>query len=100
MPRRAHQRPAGSLEVCHDVAAAPLAVASLRRRPLIDSATIYIPAIEDHVVLALADKFHVVIVPGFVRDTMNSKPAIVVSLGFLQIREQAPERVSSLLAGR
>jgi hypothetical protein len=60
-PRRAHLRPAGFLEVRHDVAAAPLAVASLRRRPLMDSATIYIPAIEDHVVLALADKFHVVI---------------------------------------
>src|SRR2546425_6199470 len=59
-PRRlpAHQRPAGCLEVRHDVAAAPLAVASLGRRPLIDSATIPIPAVADHV-LVLADKFHV-----------------------------------------
>ena len=56
-----HQRPAGFLEVRHDVVAAPLAVAALRRRPLMDSTTIPFPAVEDHVVLALADKFHVVI---------------------------------------
>jgi hypothetical protein len=41
--------------------AAPLAVAALRRRRLMDSTTIPFPAVEDHVVLALADKFHVVI---------------------------------------
>src|SRR4030095_1475773 len=58
-PRRVHQRPAGFLEVRRDVAAAPLAVAPLRRRPLIDSATIHLPPVEDHVVLARADKFHV-----------------------------------------
>jgi len=57
----AHQRPAGFLEVRHDVTAAPLDVASLGRHPLINSATIHIPAVEDHEVLALADKFHVVI---------------------------------------
>jgi hypothetical protein len=50
-----HQRPAGFLEVRHDVVAAPLAVAALRRRPLMDSTTIPFPAVEDHVVLALAD---------------------------------------------
>ena len=54
-----HERPAGFLEVSHDVAAAALAVASFRRRPLMDSATIHLPPVEDHVVLALADKFHV-----------------------------------------
>jgi len=51
-----HQRPAGFLEVRHDVVAAPLAVAALRRRRLMDSTTIPFPAVEDHVVLALADK--------------------------------------------
>src|SRR5206468_9800083 len=56
-----HQSPTGFLEVRHNVAAAPLAVPSLRRRPLMDSATIHIPAAEDHDVLALADKFRVVI---------------------------------------
>jgi len=59
--RVVHQRPAGFLEVRHDVVAAPLAVAALRRRPLMDSTTIPFPAVEDHVVIALADKFHVVI---------------------------------------
>ena len=41
--------------------AAPLAVAALRRRLLMELTTIPFPAVEDHVVLALADKFHVVI---------------------------------------
>ena len=54
-----HQCPAGFLEVRHNVAAAPFAVASLGRRPLMDSATIRIPAVEDHDVFALGDKFHV-----------------------------------------
>ena len=62
---RVHQRPAIFPEVRHNVAVAPLAVAALRRRPLMDSATIPFPAVEDHVVLALADKFHVVIGAGF-----------------------------------
>jgi hypothetical protein len=57
----AHPHPARFEEVRHNVAAAPLAVASLRRRPLMDSPTIPLPAVEDHVVLALANKFHVVI---------------------------------------
>ena len=47
--------------VRHDIAAAALDVASLGRRPLMDSATtIRLPAVEDHdVVLGLADKFDV-----------------------------------------
>jgi hypothetical protein len=53
------QRPAGFLEVGHHVAAAPLSMASLRRRLLMDSATISFSAVEDHIVLALADQFHV-----------------------------------------
>jgi hypothetical protein len=35
------------LEFRRDVAAPPLAVASLRRRPLMDSATMRLPAVED-----------------------------------------------------
>ena len=56
-----HERPARFPEVRHNVVAAPLAVAALRRRPLMDSTTIPFPAVEDHVALALADKLHVVI---------------------------------------
>ena len=56
-----HQRPAGFPEVRHDVVAAPFAVAALRGRPLMDSPTLPVPAVKDHMVLGLADKFHVVI---------------------------------------
>lgn len=56
-----HQRPAGFLEVRHDVVASTLAVAALRGCPLMDSTTLPFPAVEDHMVLGLADKFHVVI---------------------------------------
>ena len=55
----AHQRPAGFLEVRHDVAVTPFAVASLGRYSLMDSATIHLPAVKDHDVFVLADKFHV-----------------------------------------
>src|SRR5215467_13211144 len=55
----AHQRPAGSLEVFCDVMTAPFAMASLGRRPLMDSATVRLPAVEDHDIFAVADKFHV-----------------------------------------
>jgi hypothetical protein len=53
-----HQRPADFLEFRRDIAAAPLSVASLRHRRLMDSATINLPAVEDHLMFALADKFH------------------------------------------
>src|SRR5262249_4487622 len=55
----AHQRPAGFLEVRHDVAPAPLALASLGHRPLMHLATVHLPAVEDHDVFALGDKLHV-----------------------------------------
>ena len=61
----AHQGPAGFVEVRHDVTAAALDEAALGRRPLMDSATIPIPAVEDHDVLTLAHKFHVGIGAGF-----------------------------------
>src|SRR5262249_59164027 len=55
----AHQRPAGFLEVRHDVAPAPLALASLGHRPLLHLATVHLPAVEDHDLFALRHQPHV-----------------------------------------
>src|SRR5262249_61257696 len=55
----AHQRPAGSLEVFCDVMTAPFAIASLGRRPLMDSATVRLPAVDAYNIFAVAAMVHV-----------------------------------------
>jgi hypothetical protein len=73
------------VEVRHDVAPASIAVAGDR---LPASATIRLPTVKDHDVPALADEFQIAKMPGFVRDTINNKFAIVVSLDFLEIKSR------------
>jgi hypothetical protein len=80
------------VELRHDIAPASIAVAGDR---LPASATIRLPTVKDHDVPALADEFQIAAdefqiakVPGFVRDTINNKFAIVVSLDFLQIKSR------------
>ena len=75
--------------------AAPLAVAALRRRRLIDSTTIPFPAVEDHVVLALADKFHVVIGARF----RTRHDELTLHTGMLTLERGMGALVAARLAG-
>ena len=75
--------------------AAPLAVTALRRRPLMDSTTIPFPAVEDHVVLALADKFHVVIGARF----RTRHDELTLHTGMLTLERGMGALVAARLAG-
>jgi hypothetical protein len=54
-----YQSPARLVEVRHDVAAASIAVASLRGCRLTDAATIRFPTVKDHDIPTLADEFQI-----------------------------------------
>lgn len=75
--------------------AAPLAVASLGRRRLMELTTIPFPAVEDHVVLALADKFHVVIGARF----RTRHDELTLHTGMLTLERGMGALVTARLAG-
>jgi hypothetical protein len=75
--------------------AAPLAVASLGRRLLMELTTIPFPAVEDHVVLALADKFHVVVGARF----RTRHDELTLHTGMLTLERGMGALVAARLAG-
>jgi len=73
-----HHRPSELLEFSRNITMASAAFASLGpRRALMDSATVFLPTVEDYIPVLSNPLLEVGMLPRRVADTMNNKPSIL-----------------------